>query len=104
MITAASSQMPLKHTNTGCKSAPAISKDEAQIGYKRIGSTGDEAASKWTRHSQRLKAGSAQEEQHEADEEEEEGGSMPGQLRQVLVLGRFKVGRRRHRIRFDGIT
>ena len=47
--------MPLKRgTKTGRKSAPAVSKDKAQIGHKRIGSIGDETAPKRTRHSQLL--------------------------------------------------
>jgi len=52
-ITARSHQMPPKHgTKTGCKSAPAISKDEVQISHKHIGSIGDETAPKRTHRSQ----------------------------------------------------
>jgi len=64
---------PKREMNTGCKSAPAIPKADAQLGHKRIGSTGDETAPKRTRRSQRLTASSAQKEQHEEDEQEEEG-------------------------------
>jgi len=47
--------MAPKHgTKTGCKSAPAIAKDKAQISHKRIGSIGDETAPKRTHHSQLL--------------------------------------------------
>ena len=47
LITARFHQMPPKRgTKTGCKSAPAVSKDEAQISYKRISSIGDETAPK----------------------------------------------------------
>ena len=86
--------MPPKcETNTGCKSAPTVSKADAQLGHKHISSTGDETALKRTRRSQRLMASSAQEEQHEEDEQEEEGeeedevaeGAGIAKLGQVLV-------------------
>lgn len=51
---------------------PKLPKASAHIGRKRIGSIADETASKRTRRSQRLTAGSTQNEEPKEQEEEED--------------------------------
>ena len=80
---------PKRGTKTGRKSAPAVSKDEAQIGHKCIGSIGDETAPKRTRRSQRLTAASAASAQDEDEQEEEEDGE---ESEPVVGVGVAKLG------------
>ena len=88
---------PKRDTGTGSKSAPTVSKEKAQIGRKRIGSTADETTSKRTRRSQRLTAGLAQDEKNEEEQGEDQGDEgdeeVAGKQGPVLVMTKKMSGR-----------